>query len=83
MKQLIAMLFICVLFVGCTNYTEPERTVHPKFQQGDIVELRLGSQGQIVHVLQWGDYIRYEVRVLGQTGPVLVEMREFELHTTD
>lgn len=83
MKRLIALLFICVLVAGCAGAPEPERTIHPKFHKGDFVELRLGPQGQIIFVSQWGNNIWYEVRVLTNQGPLSFRMAEFELRAKD
>jgi hypothetical protein len=83
-KRLIVLLFICVLIAGCAGVSEPDRHIHPKFRQGEIVELRLGPIAQIVYVYQWGDNIHYDIRTIGQNGPVLTGcVHEFELRAKD
>ena len=68
----VAILLLCA---GCSQ-TPPQQ---PIFQRGQIVDLRIGRRGQILHVWVGTDGPKYSVRVNSERGPTRVVLQEFEL----
>jgi len=79
MKRIVLCLAL-VMFCGCEPYgLHPPKPaqVELRFQIGDVVDLKIGGQGQIVAIQ--GINRPYHVRIRTDAGTERVWLDEFEL----
>ncbi len=76
MKRIV--LCLALIMCGCElNGIEKPRSVDLRFQIGDIVDLKIGGQGQIISIS--GSSRPYYIRIRTDAGIEKVWFDEFEL----
>jgi len=73
-------LWLAMMALGlCLGCSDPVHKFRHKFRVGQIVDLKIGGQGQITAVNPNWMELNYRVRVNTENGPKYFSFSEFEL----